>query len=332
MSLYDALKFVQGSISKKGLVEGLTNFRISDGKVKGYNGVIALCSPIDTPLDCTPEAEPLLKAIQRCEDTVQMTLLANGKLNIKSGGFRVSVSCLEGETPHVDPEGEIYPINGETLIKGLTAVKPFISSDASRPWSIGVLLENGSVFATNNVTIAQYTVGDPFPVRCAIPRMAVHELLRIKEVPNAVQVCKNNLTFHYESGRWMRTQLLSLEWPNLENILDKFCDPQDSHTVDETLFDALENIKPFVDGVGKVYIDACKVRTHWEESDGASHHIKDNAIHGVYNIDLLLLMKDAAETYNFSGYNIDPKLAIPGRFYGDRLRGVISGFLLGANE
>ena len=56
MDLLDALKFVQGSVAKKELQEGLTHFRIVDGTVRGFNGTISLCSPVPLNIDCTPKA------------------------------------------------------------------------------------------------------------------------------------------------------------------------------------------------------------------------------------------------------------------------------------
>ena len=43
-----ALKFVQGAVSKKDLVPALTHFRIENGTVRSYNGMLALCTPIST--------------------------------------------------------------------------------------------------------------------------------------------------------------------------------------------------------------------------------------------------------------------------------------------
>ncbi|PWI52046.1 hypothetical protein, partial [Sulfoacidibacillus thermotolerans] len=119
MDLLDALKFVQGSVAKKELQEGLTHFRIVNGTVRGFNGTISLCSPVPLNIDCTPKAEPMLKAIAACDEAVQMTMLANGKLSIKSGGFKVSVDTLQKPTAHVEPDGTIPDITGHHFPHGL---------------------------------------------------------------------------------------------------------------------------------------------------------------------------------------------------------------------
>lgn len=314
--MLDALKFVQGSVAKKELVEGLTSFLIRDGQVQGFNGVIALGSPIELDIDCKPEAGPMIKAISNCDDTVQLTMMANGKLSIKSGGFRVAIHCIDKETPHVNPEGDIYEIDGTRFIQGVRSVAPFIGSDASRPWACGILISNGSLFATNNVTIAEYWFGSQFPLDCVIPAVAIKELLRVKTSPTHIQVSKNNVTFHYPEGRWLRTQLIDSEWPNIRNILNVESNP---HQIDTALFEGLHKIKPFAEDRPRVYIEDGLARTHLDDAEGASFILNDRTITGVYNIDVLLLLENVAKTADFSTY---PK---PCAFFGDNLRGVLIG-------
>lgn len=328
MDLLSALKFVQGSVAKKELQEGLTHFRIVDGYVRGYNGVLALCSPIGLNIDCTPKAEPMIKAIAACEDAVQMTMLTNGKLSIKSGGFKVSIDTIDGPTQHVEPEGTLYEINGEKFLNGIKTVQAFISDDASRPWSCGVLIKEGSMFATNNTSIIQYWFGDVFPVVCVIPRLAVKELLRIKQPPVSVQATENSMTFHFGDGCWLRTQLIEPKWPDIEKIITKSEEGSNPYQLEPSLFDALEKIKPFAERDVKVYIENSLCRTHVVELDGASALFKEHQTLGVYNIDLLMQLKGLATEWDASRYNVLDYRGLPSPivFYGEGLRGVIVGF------
>lgn len=328
MELYDALKFVQGSIARKELQEGLTHFRIQNGYVRGFNGTLALCSPIGIPIDCTPKAEPMIKAISACEEAVQMTMLANGKLSIKSGGFKVSVETLTGPTVHVEPEGDMHEVDGATFLDGLRTVTPFISDDASRPWSCGVLVKQGSMYATNNASLIQYWFGAVFPVDCVIPRLAVKELLRIKKAPTHIQAATNSMTFHYDDGCWLRTQLLELKWPNIDSIIDKVQEEAKLYPIDPELFNCLEKIKPFCDRDGKVYMENATVRTHFVEADGASAMFKEFKSVGVYHIDLLLQLKNLATDWDAERYTVmdHRNMPTPILFYGENLRGVIIGF------
>ncbi len=318
--MLEALKFVQGAVAKKEIIEGLTHFRIANGKVKSYNGVIALCSSLHLDLDCAPLAEPMVKAIASCDTTVQLTMGTNGKLKIKSGAFQVFIPCTDKETPHVDPEGELYEIDGEQLMKAFETLAPFISTDASRPWSTGVLLDGNSAFATNNVIACEYWIGTDIPVRCNIPRQCVREMLRIKQAPTHVQVSEGNITFHYDSDRWIRCQLLDLDWPDLRRILD--VDTPNYTLVSDDIFNAIEIIKPFADANGRMYIENGVVRTHFDEVEGASHIIQDLTFRGAYHMDMFKLMKGIAKQGDFT------KWPSPCPFLGDRVRGVIIGVRL----
>lgn len=322
LNILDSLKFVKGSVASKEFIEGLTHFKIQDGTVRGFNGTFALCAPIDLSVDCTPHALDLVKAIENCEDAVQMTLLDNGKLHIKSGKFQVRIKTITKETPHVEPEGVKYEIDGETLLKGLKALQPFISTDASRPWSTGVLYNNGSMFATNNVTLVEYWSGVQVPINVVIPRLAIKELLKLKEVPNCIQVSPNSITFHFDGAKWLRTQTLDESaWPDIRKIIE--CDPKELNIVamDESLFSALDAIKPFADKLANAYIEHGEARTHFDETEGAKYRINDTNIQGVWRIEILQALKGVAKNVAF---NYPQK----SYFFGDNLRGVFLGVLI----
>jgi DNA polymerase III sliding clamp (beta) subunit (PCNA family) len=316
--MFNALKFCQGSVAKKDFLPALTHFVIEHGRVRGYNGVIALCSPIPFDIACKPRADKLIKAIAACKDTVQLSLTPTGRLAVKSGKARVYVDCVEGDTAHAMPEGAFFQLNGEALLEGLKAVAPFIGDDASRRWANGVLVENQSVFATNNITLVQYWVGFNLPRSLVIPRDAVKEMLRIGEAPTSAQLAQNSITFHYENDRWLRTQLYdSAAWPNLASILDT---PSSQGAIEETWKEALETIKPFVDKLGRVLFQQQRIATHDSDSEGAQFDMPELiGVDGIYNIDMLELIIGVAKTIDWSTY---PR---PCLFQGGKLRGAIIG-------
>lgn len=314
-----SLKFVQGSIAKKDFLPALTHFVIEYGKVRGFNGVIALCSPIPFDIACRPKADTLIKAIAKAEDTIQLSLTPSGRLTVKAGKLKTHIDCVDEVTPHPLPEGQFVQFNGQVLLDGLKAVEPFIGSDASRMWAQGVLVRDGSLFATNNVMLVQYWTGELFGnTAINIPAVAVKEMLRINEPPLYAQVAEGNITFHYEGDRWLRTQLYdTASWPDLGSILDR---PSVQQAIDPELFHALEMVKPFVDKTGAVLFEEQMITTHTGEHEGASFELPSmSAIDGKYNIAHLELLNGAAKTIDWSGY------PGPCMFMNDRLRGAIIG-------
>lgn len=314
------LKFVQGSVAKKDFVPELTHFVISEGKVRGFNGVMALCSPIPFNIECKPKAAALVKAIANCGETINLAMTPAGRLSVKSAGFKAFVDCLPSdETLHAMPEGEHVVIDGEALLAAVKAVAPFMSDDASRPWSNGILFRGQSAYATNNIVLVEYWTGVQVEHAINLPRAAVKEMLRINEAPVAIQATQNSITFHYAGERWLRTQLLATDWPDLAAVLDRPSAPQPIHA---ELFQALTALKPFTDKMGRVLFSKDRVHTHEAEGEGASFDIAGFDHTGAYPIEMLALLEGTAQTVDWSTY------PSPCMFFGDRLRGAIIGMKL----
>lgn len=310
------LRFVQGAISRKTLIPAMAHFAIARGHVRAYNGMIALSGPIPFDIDCKPRADTLVRAINNCPDTIQLSMTEAGRLRVQSGAFRAFVDCVHEETPHVMPEGERVVIDGDELLRAVQTVYSFIGDDASRPWSSGVLLRGQSAFATNNVTLIEYWIGSTFPATVCIPRVAVKEMLRISEAPSSMQLGETSVTFHYPGDRWLRTQLLSCDWPDLGRVLDVDAHPQ---PLPAGLFEALEAVAPFTDKLGRVFFRAGTLCTHATDDEGAVHELAEAPETGIYGAQMLGLLNGVAQRADFALY---PKPCI---FYGDRVRGAIIG-------
>jgi len=313
--MFDSLRFVQGAVAKKDFVPALTHFRIQEGCIRGFNGMMALCCPIDVNLDCSPKAIPFIKAIQTCKETVQLHLTPTGRLSVKSGKFKALIDCIEADFPDIFPEGEVMPLNGE-LLKALKALTPFIAEDASRPWARGILLRGQSAFATNNIVLIERWLGYSFPVELNIPRSAILEMLRIGEEPESLQICESSVTFHYSGRRWLRTQTYSTQWPDLSRILDRPASPID---IPAGLWEAVADLTPFTDELGRIFLRPGTITTGHGEGAGAVIEVPDIHAEGCFNFQQLMLLKDVATKIDLSGY--------PGAcaFIGDKLRGAIVG-------
>lgn len=313
--MLEALKFVQGAVARKDYVAALTHFDIRDGRIKGYNGSLALCSPIDLSLNVKPKATQLVKAIQTCQTTTQINLTPTGRLSIKSGKFRAHVDCIEEDFPDVEPEGEMVDLDGH-LLEAIKILNPFIAEDASRPWARGILLNGQSAFATNNVALIEYWLGYTFPYIINLPKPAVQELIRIGKEPERVQVAGGSITFHYEGGRWLRTQTYSTDWPDIGAILGRESNPS---PLTPDFFEALEALAPFTNELEQVFFLEGALATEKDAGTGARVDIQGLPNGPAFNIKQLQLLDKVATKIDFTQY---PKPCI---FYGDKLRGAVVG-------
>lgn len=310
------LKFVMGAISRKDLVPAMKHFAIEKGMVRGYNGTIALCSPIPFDIDCYPRADLLIKAIAECDETIVLSLTGAGRLSVKSGTFKALIPCVEKSEVHLEPEGTAVSCNGAALLQAFKVLEPFIGDDASRPWANGILLKERSAFATCNVILCEYWLGDHFPHVVNIPSVAIREVVRVNEAPTYLQMSPNSITFHFGDGRWIRSQLFSTEWPDINKVLER---PSEPTTVDERIFEVLPRLRPFLDKTGKVIFEVGIVKTHQGEDEGSSVEIDGCTMQGIYTLEMLYLLKGVAKQADFTTY------PAPCMFFGDIVRGAIIG-------
>jgi hypothetical protein len=312
------LKFVQGAVATKDLLPAMTHFRIQNGTVRSYDGRMAISSPIALDIDCCPKAAPMVKAILNCNEATTISMTPTGKLSIRSGKFRALIDTIQGETPHVQPAGEPFAFDGEAFLEACKVLEPFIGADASRPWTNGMLFEGQSVYATNNNVLVQYWLNAAFPLRVNVPRKVIKEILRVGEVPTHGQVDQSSITFHYSDGRWIRSQLIELNWP-LDLISGLLDQPSNPVPFPEDFFAGLATIKSMADGTSRVYMREGALRTHADTDEEGAVYEMPLPADGLYNLHMLGLLEGVATSIDLTPY------PGPALFFGERLRGAIVG-------
>lgn len=300
--MLDALKFVKGSVAKKDPIPALTHFSIRNGVIRGFNGVICMAAPIALGIDCQPKAIPFTKAIEICEElesTPAFAMTPAGRLSIKSGKFKVNVECTDDQFPDNQPEGERVELQ-PGLLAAFKALAPMIAEDASRAWARGILLRDGSAFATNNVVIGQYWTGYKMPFDMNVPEECVKEVLRVKCEPVAISANPRSITFHFEDGRWIKSQLLTTDWPNVSPVLDR---PSNPTPVPPDFFDVLRRLAPYADASRRVFLRGDTLSTHVEDGIGAAS-VVDGLVaeRGIYNLDLLRSLDGLVASIDFALY------------------------------
>jgi len=319
-----ALKFVKGAVAKKDYQPALTHFRIANGRVIGFNGTIALSSPIDLDIEATPKALPFVKAIELCASTtVAIHMTPVGRLALKAGGFKVFIDCSdEGDLlDSIVPQGEDVPIDSGFLA-AIKRLLPYTSNDASRLWAMGVLLRGQSAYATNNIVLLEYWIGSPMP-DINLPASAILELNRINEQPIKVRLSENSVTFFFQGDRWLRSQLLSVDWPDISALLDKAFEGADLQPIPPMLFGAVEMLAPFVDLEGRIYFRDNILCTGPEPEGGvgASMAMEGLPAYGAYHHKHIASLNGCATDIDFTRH---PN---PCPFIGEKLRGVFLGMV-----
>lgn len=318
MELLKTLKFVRDAVSNKVANEEMRHFVIANGHVRATNGVMSLGSPIDLDFSCNPHAETLFKAVGNCKDTVSLHMTPAGRLSVRSGNFRALVPCYEDATVHPKPSGAMVEgFNGAALMDAFALLERFVCKDDLRPWTNGILLRDQFAYATNNVCLVQYWLGEQLPFVANIPLPAIKEVLRINENPSVMLMDQSSVTFMYDDGRWLKTLLYETEWPPLDKVLEVPSNPQ---PIPDTLFDALSAVMPFTGEDRHVHFkDGCVNSSADPSVAGASYAVEGLAAAGIYRAEMLSLLKGCVTTADFNRY---PE---PVMFFGERFRGAILG-------
>jgi DNA polymerase III sliding clamp (beta) subunit (PCNA family) len=314
--MLEALKFVQGAVAKKDFVPTLMHFHILNRRILGYNGNLAISSPIDLDIEACPSAVPFVKAIKTCRDTAALHITASGKLAIKSGAFRVYVDCTAEPFPYIEPQGEHISLEGVKLLPVLKKLLPMVALDASRPWASGILFRGQSAYATNNVVLIEHWLGYEFPVNINLPVLTIKELLRIKEEPIGLQVSDNSITFFFEGDRWLRSQVTTLEWPDISRILSV---ENNAVALPDGLFSAVADLANFTGELDQLFFQGETLSTVPHKDDGAQMEVPGLQGDGCFQATQLLLLEGVAEKVDFTAY------PAPCIFYGENCRGAIVG-------
>lgn len=314
--MLDALKFVRGSVNKTDAA--LSHFRIKDGRVTGFNGVLAISSPIPTDIECQPDATSLTKAISNCKGTVELSMTPSGKLRVKSGGFRAFINCYDRELPRYAPLGVPAAVDGTALLEAMGALLPFVGDDPARSWCNGVIFSGKSALATNNIAAAEAWIGSTFPAEANVPGATVRELLRIGIPPERVAIHSNSMTFFFEGDRWLRTQLYAGA-ERAEIIRKLFKAPTANlRPFPKGFWEAIDAVLPFRDKLGRVFFRDGHVRTSEHDDEGAMMKVA-GLPDAIFNIDIIKLLQDNADKIDFAAY---PR---PCLFISKRVRGAIVG-------
>lgn len=317
-----ALKFVKGAVAKQDHVPVLQKFRIKNGRVLGFNGTLAISSPIEMRLDVAPKALDFVKAIDACGDSSQLTLQLTdaGKLCVSAKGFRSFVECDDCSLyPDIQPSGIVTSLDGCQLLPAFAYLEKFIADDDRRPWSCSILLDRHSAYASNNVVILQYWLGPALDLknRLAIPSSAVRELLRIGVEPAAVQYDSRSITFHFKDSRWIRTAVIESPWPDVERVLDQTC-LTEPWAFTEELFGAIEKLFPFTDELNRVYFLGNQISTLPDPKEKGTTVKVVCPDSGIFSAKQLLALRGVADRISFNDY----PASVP--FWGKLTRGRIS--------
>lgn len=312
-TLVTALKFVALALTDTKAAPQFTHVTLRRNLASIYNPVFAVGHPIPDDIDAMPKLDDFLNALSKCGQSVSMTHLDSGRLSVKSDKFRAFVPCFELPMPHITPDAPCAAID-DRLRAAFEVVAGIPAHITGREWASAVLLQSGSVVACDGFSLAEYWHGIDLPPNLLIPKVSVDALLKAKKPLQKFGFSETSVTFYFEDGSWLKTQLLQAQYPDYNRILGKESNPW---PLPECFWDAVKAVASFNEQ-GIVYFNNHTMSSHPTGEVGAHYDIVGLPDNKAYNGKFLLQFEGKADKFDFSsGDNCF--------FFGPNLRGAIAG-------
>lgn len=236
--MIDMLKLVNNAVASKPLIPIMTYLHFYGNRVQANNGKLCIDAPSTLHLEITVEASKFLRAVKLCKQDMQVLLTEQQKLSVKGKKFRALLHTLPQDTfPRLELDAGCL-LNVD-IIGAIEKLCPFISEDASRPWSQSVLFRAGYAYATNNIILAR--VPCAVPLDFILPPYAIEALINIGNNPLLINVTENYIGFHYEDESWLRSCNVDHPWPAVEKLIVE----TDTVPLPEDFSKRLEELLPF---------------------------------------------------------------------------------------
>lgn len=296
-------------------VAALRQVVFSNGRLTAFSGVVQYQAPsgLDPSENFAVSDDRLSVALRNCgEDFVLDT--TKDFLRFKNGPLAIRVRKItEGFQNH---ERIAIPKSAagqktKNLHAALKRVQPFMSSDASRPWSVSVLLKDGYAWATNNLALVRSPID--LNLEMQIPAPTVDFLCSLPDLSHYHIDDQRRIIFM--SGRTlMRSPQTSAPWPDLDKFFAKM--PKKLEEIPPSMSVATRTVGKLADRFVSLSKKQVEARETALESDYEVDFAKGT---GKYSAKLLTLILEHATHADFSFYP-DPIF-----FRGELLEGTAVG-------
>ena len=208
----EALKWIKGAIASRDIVSDKTFYKLSESEIRATNGKLTAGYPCETGVDFLVPGEEFEKILDRLPGDITIKPVENG-IRLRSGLFSGTIKTLPLEQwsyPGVDHA--IWQPIPAGLIDVMTALRPFISDNATQAWATCIALERGWAYATNNIALA----GAPLPgadLMAMLPVWAVDFVLSRAKGLHSWAWSENYVAFQWDNSAWMRSVLVVGQFP-----------------------------------------------------------------------------------------------------------------------
>lgn len=294
--------------------------RLAGNWIAATNGIMSAGHPIEEDLALCPHIGRLIDGLNKAGSTLALTVRDNGTLMLSGDKLRAIIPCIPGEDiPPVAPDPNIAAID-DKIKEGFAKLLPLLKHEAERTLEISILLRNNSMFACNGTVIFEFWHGiDLPPWGMAIPKSLAAAVAKQSKKLVGFGFSNTSVTFYFEDGAWVRSQLYKNDWPNVDELFSAAAYPA---PVPEGLFEGVAAIENFSkDGAVHFHDDKLKSSYDNYREDGpvygATYDVPGLQGGHSFSANLLRLIAPVCAAIDYT--SVDDRAM----FEGEMLRGVI---------
>jgi hypothetical protein len=314
-ALIEALKFVSLAQKKDGN-PFQTHCLIANQTIVAYDGVLTAGVKIEEDLSVCVNTLKLIDALERCNKTVSITQVDMARLKVASGAFSAFVPCYHEDMPLLVPDSPICDID-DRLKTGFDMIAHLSDDKEQKVVLSSILLKSGSMCSTDGACLLEYWHGIDLP-ELILPTSFISAIMKVKAPLAKFGYSGNSITFWYENGAWIKTQVYDEEWPPLDHILNQETKPL---PLQKGFFEGVMALEAFAEGkeaAKVIYFYENELRTSRTEGEGATYQVEGLPFGPAFSIKKLKRIQHCVKS-------VDWFSSTGAYFFGDNLRGVLMG-------
>lgn len=316
------IEWLNDALSVKELSTAATYYRVKDRQMTATNGRIVACCPVDLDGEILVPGEELWNILKRLPDEPSAKIQAD-RLVLRSGKFSGSLQILPPQDWHFpfeieDVTWEKFPLELLPIFRDL---RPFVSDNAVHRWAMGVAVDDGWCYASNNIVLAGAKFAGGKGLQSLVPSWVVDFILSRSEGLTHWATAKKSMAFKWRNGSWMRSSLIDAQFPERAGEMIRES-PKGTQTIRPDYRHAVVRISELVDKNGTVSVYADRVEGKTSRStvtEDATSSVPKDSPFSLWSAENLGLVMSIATHWSPATW---PK---PTPFNGERVKGFILG-------
>lgn len=318
IELLTALRFIAVAQTDTG-TEYATHCAFREHDVIAFDGILAAGHPVVEQMAGCPHTLKLIAALSKVRGAYSMTLLDTLQLSINAGVFHAKVPCIAPVRVEVmTPDAPNYDIGDSWKMAAMNA-SIFCTDNADTVVGSAVLTQAYSVVGTNGKSaFIEALTGWNMPEGLIIPKAFVNAVCKVDHKLVKFGFSEGSITFWFENGAWIRTQLYQEQFPRVAPVLAMMDNPV-LLPMPANIWSAIDACVPHMDKdmPAGLFFSGNQVRSHETSDKGAQYECEGLPFHYLIDPQLLKKCKDFIGTIDF----VTQKDKVI--FYGNNIRGLI---------